>query len=679
MTIGRHSHPFALAALLGSIALAVSPAVAQQTTTADEAGTVIALLDLADTEYADAVRGGEIVNAAEYEEATEFTAEARRRLEALPAPARESAEMAQAAASHIVALQDAIEARVEPGEFARLTELASSAVAAGWDAVRIRFADRPSSSRGRVIYEVHCSSCHGATGAGDGAAGAELLPPPADLTAGVRSSEASLRRDFEVTSFGVPATAMAGWSDRLSLQDRWDVAAYLQRLRSEPGAEDRGRRLALRTGQPLAGHVRVLSDLEMSLVWSDEDLAGRVRAIEPAMNEAQVADVVAYLRAQTGASLDGVPEADRAALLAGRFAEIDSLLSDAMAAVRSGDGGDGTADALAAYMVFESLEPDIGARSASLLSDVEAAFGDFRADLATPDAVPDPAPLRRALDAAAASLTSRASSWSLAAQSFVIILREGFEAILIVGAIMAFLVKTGHPEKRKVVRHGVLWALVASLGVGLILRAVFEAVPARREVLEGVTMLLAVAVLFSVSYWLVSKLQHGRWDRYLRDKMQRALGTGSGLALALVAFLAVFREGVETVLFYHALGTLSDGNVYPVVLGFVVGTVALAAIYFAFTRFGVRIPMRPFFALTSGLLYAMAIVFAGAGIAELQEAAVVGFTPVPGVPQIPALGLYATRETLLAQGLLVALLVVALTYTFGFPRLQRSAEAAAAS
>jgi high-affinity iron transporter len=176
----------------------------------------------------------------------------------------------------------------------------------------------------------------------------------------------------------------------------------------------------------------------------------------------------------------------------------------------------------------------------------------------------------------------------------------------------------------------------------------------------------------------VSKLQHGRWDKYLRDKMNRAIGAGGGLALGGVAFLAVFREGVETVLFYKALGTMSAGNGLPLVGGFVAGLLALTAIYVGFTRLGVRIPMRPFFAMTSGLLYLMAIIFAGAGIAELQEAGIVGFTPVAGMPLVPALGVYPTVETLAGQAVLVVLLAGALFVTFGVPRLSGAEEPAPA-
>jgi len=662
-----------LAAL--ALVAAPRPAAAQVAGAAEEAGAVISLIELADTEYADAVADGEIVNAAEYEEAGEFTAEALRRLARLADPADAvAADRARAAAGRLPGL---IERLAEPAEFAELAEEVADAVAAGWEAVRVRYAERrPSAHRGARVYRQHCAVCHGAAGAGDGPAAAGMEPPPADLAGPNRHMEASLLRDFEVTSFGIPATQMTGWGDRLSLQERWDVAAYVQGFRFDAAEVSEGRDIALAPDAPIGGLVRAWSDPSEIAALTDEELARRVAEVQSGADEAEVAAIVAYLRAQIGQPLDGVPSPEVAETAKFRFAEIDSLLTSAIAAAREGDRELAADRAIGAYLIFESLEPAVGARNPDAVRAVEAGFAGFRADIATAAGEIDRSALDGALDEAAAALTGSASDWGIALQSFVIILREGFEAILIIGAIMAFLVKTGRAEERRSVAWGIGGAIAASLAVGVLLEALFTAVPARREILEGVTMLVAVAVLFSVSYWLVSKLERGRWESYLDGKMRTAAGAGSAAAFAGVAFLAVFREGVETVLFYKALSTMSGDPFLPIVLGFVVGVVALVVIYSAYIKLGVRVPMRPFFGMTSALLYGMAVIFSGAGVAEFQEAGVVGMTPVAGVPTVPTLGLYPTLETLAAQGTLVALLVVALFVTFVLPRLRTSASTA---
>jgi len=249
-------------------------------------------------------------------------------------------------------------------------------------------------------------------------------------------------------------------------------------------------------------------------------------------------------------------------------------------------------------------------------------------------------------------------------QSFLIIFREGLEAILVIGAIVAFLLKTGHRERLRSIWWGVGLGLAASAVTAVVLVTVLYAMPATREIIEGITLLVAVAVLFSVSYWLISKVEAAKWQQFIHEKVTLALQHGGGRALAFVAFLAVYREGAETALFYQAL--LNEGTrvIVPIVLGIVVGGAALAVIFTLFYRFGVRVPLRPLFGVTSVLLYYMAFVFMGKGMRELQEGNLVSITIIPGGPHVDLLGLYPTVETLLAQLVLLVLFVFALVKTF---------------
>jgi high-affinity iron transporter len=143
-----------------------------------------------------------------------------------------------------------------------------------------------------------------------------------------------------------------------------------------------------------------------------------------------------------------------------------------------------------------------------------------------------------------------------------------------------------------------------------------------------------------------------------------ALEHGGGKALALVAFLAVYREGAETALFYQALFNEGPNVGVPLALGIVAGFAILAVIFTLFYRYGVRIPMRPFFTVTSILLYYMAFVFMGKGIRELQEGNIMRITVIPGGPHVDAMGIYPSVETLTAQGILIVLLIFATVRTF---------------
>lgn len=265
------------------------------------------------------------------------------------------------------------------------------------------------------------------------------------------------------------------------------------------------------------------------------------------------------------------------------------------------------------------------------------------------------------------------SAGKLFFDSFLIMVREGFEAILVVGALATYVIRTGHAQKAKLLYWGAGLAALATLALWFAVNAVYQALPVNREILEGATALLAVVVLFYVSYWLISKIEVGKWNRFVQGKMKGALARGSAFSLAGVAFLAVFREGFETVLFYQGLYAGGSGSGAAVTLGVVVGLAVLAALFVGFYRFGVKIPMRPFFIVTSALLYYLAFAFLGKGVHELQEAGLVSTTLVPAFAQlmgVPVLGnvlafvgFYPTLETALAQAVLILAIVGGLLWT----------------
>jgi high-affinity iron transporter len=163
---------------------------------------------------------------------------------------------------------------------------------------------------------------------------------------------------------------------------------------------------------------------------------------------------------------------------------------------------------------------------------------------------------------------------------------------------------------------------------------------------------------------LISKVEAAKWQKFIREKVTGALEHGGGKALALVSFLAVYREGAETALFYQALFNEGPNVGLPLALGIVVGLGVLAIVFTLFYRYGVKIPMRPFFTVTSLLLYYMAFVFMGKGIRELQEGNLIPITVIPGGPHVEAMGIYPSVQTLAGQAILVILLIFAMVKTF---------------
>ncbi len=268
-------------------------------------------------------------------------------------------------------------------------------------------------------------------------------------------------------------------------------------------------------------------------------------------------------------------------------------------------------------------------------------------------------------------LTGETTPTALFVNSLVIILREGVEAILIVAALIGVLMKIGRENEISDIYLGVGTAVVATAALAVAAGTFLDVGGQQQELLEGVTMILAMLVLFSVSHWLIGKISAERWMDYIKDRVESAGSSGNRWALFALSFLVVFREGFETVLFYAGLLAKSDGVSagYSMVGGGVLlGIVLLMGIYVLVTRYGVQMPMKSFFTVTGILLYLLAFKFAGDGIAELQEAGYVNVTVASWVPDSAVLstwfGINGTWEGIILQGVLVVAVVGGLVYHF---------------
>jgi high-affinity iron transporter len=265
-------------------------------------------------------------------------------------------------------------------------------------------------------------------------------------------------------------------------------------------------------------------------------------------------------------------------------------------------------------------------------------------------------------DAAALDQTA-GSPWGAFLGSLLIILREGFEAIIIVGAIIAYLLKRGDKKNVRAVYWGCLIALGMSVLLAWALNALISGVQGQgQEIIEGVTMLIAVGVLFYVSNWMISKAEAEAWTGYIKGKVERSITKGSVFSLTFAAFLAVFREGAETILFYQALLAGNRDAMNMIWLGLAAGVVMLAIVYALIRAVSVKLPLKPFFMGTSVLLFIMCIAFTGTGIKELQEGSVIPVTMLPfNFITVDILGIFPTVQTLIPQLLLLALTAAVFT------------------
>ena len=255
--------------------------------------------------------------------------------------------------------------------------------------------------------------------------------------------------------------------------------------------------------------------------------------------------------------------------------------------------------------------------------------------------------------------TKGAGRWSSFWPAFMIIVREGMEAILMLVAIMAYLVKTGNEKYLNTIYNYANMAVLASFGTAYVCNKVIGAAASgeSRELLEGVTALIAVCVLLSACLWLSGKAKAANWKKYIEGLMKKTMSSRRANAIGMAAFLAVYREGAEVILFFQAMfNGSSSADTDMIWYGGIAGFVTILAIFFVMVEGLVHIPLRPFFITTSAFMFALAIAFLGSGIYALQEAGVVRTTGFEAAwfPEIDWLGLYPTMETFIPQLVLLA-------------------------
>jgi high-affinity iron transporter len=443
------------------------------------------------------------------------------------------------------------------------------------------------------------------------------------------------------------------WFDHFK-NSEMEISVRLHRSREQASnINQRFSKLVKRAG---SGEPGGLTAFGYEITRLQEDIAELLPGL-PAAREAE---------AGSQPAADSGPAVDWAAVIQ----KINAAIGAAIAQYEQGDAKGAMMAVQDSYFdLFEAtgMENKVGSRDANFKAQLE---GYFTRLVALMKAGQPAAELREQARSLAADLQTAlgrlgGSSGGAAGMFFyslMIILREGLEALLIVAAIIAYLVKNGHRDKLGLIRNSVVWALIASVVTALLFQMLFDNAGTSREVLEGVTVLFAAVVLSCMSYWLLSKVEAKRWQAYLAGKISLSLTKGSIFGLWLTSFLAVYREGAETVLFYFALAgdAKNSADYSSLAAGFGVGCAALVVVYFIMRYSVVRLPLKPFFMATGGFMYFMAFTFAGKGVLELVEGKVVQPTLIPRMPEISWLGIYPYWESLVPQLILFLAAVFAL-------------------
>ncbi|MDR3345990.1 MAG: FTR1 family iron permease [Campylobacteraceae bacterium] len=344
------------------------------------------------------------------------------------------------------------------------------------------------------------------------------------------------------------------------------------------------------------------------------------------------------------------------------LANIKAEGAKAVELYKTGDSKKATSTIQNAYFdIFEAsgMEVRVGAMDSTLKTTIEGTFSEIVAiiknsgDVEKIEAVLER--LYKEVEAAAEKLSTKTTPWSLFLYSLIIILREGVEALIVVTAVIAYLVKSGNGERLNIVYNS-LWAAIGlSFVTAFVMNYLFNASGESRELLEGITMLVAVLLLFYVGFWLLSNAHSKKWAHYISEKVKDSISSGSAKALWFTVFLAVYREGAETVLFYQAIifDAKSAAGYGVIAAGLVIGLVLLTILFFALKAGAVKIPIKPFFVITSAIIFYMSVTFTGKGIMELVEGKIIEPTILEGFPTITWLGVYPYIESLLPQAILL--------------------------
>ncbi|MCJ0915904.1 FTR1 family iron permease [Mammaliicoccus sciuri] len=238
----------------------------------------------------------------------------------------------------------------------------------------------------------------------------------------------------------------------------------------------------------------------------------------------------------------------------------------------------------------------------------------------------------------------------------LILLREGVEALLIIMALLTVTRKSEQTKASKWIVAGSVIGIVLSIALAFIFKAIFENLGSTRELTEGLVGIGSVILMIIVGIWLHSKSSLDSWQNFINKNMDKAMSTGSIVTFGLVAFLSVFREGAETIIFY--LGIVGKISTWSLILGIIVASVILALIAIFFNQITKWIPIHRLFFIMSLFIFILAFKILGVSIHTLQILNIVPQHTINHLPFIDLIGFYPTYETLIPQLALVILVVI---------------------
>lgn len=614
---------------------------AQQTPSPQKVRTLVNLLDYIGKDYPNAVKDGKILSQTEYQEMVEFSTRIKELQQQLDDQVQNKAF--SSLVDPIKKLGQQVHEKASPQTIAELSGSIQQQVLA-LNLIDITPSSWPDIRRGQQLFTQNCQTCHGAEGFGDGPQAKNLTPAPSNFHDDNAAAELSPLQAYNTIRLGINGTAMRPFQE-LSDQQVWDIAFYVNRLNYQDQVSES-------STQRIKTALKDTASLRTLTTWKNKQWAS--------FFDKQDIDPKAGMSVLRSMDIPHKQQDDN------YLARAITMLKSAREAYASNNADEAHRLALNAYLHgIEPVENEIKASKPSLVSELETKMIDTRSAIKENKPAEN---VQRKIEEAtlaikeAQNLISNQdySFWFTFTMALSILLREGLEAVLIIMVIISVLKSMGAQKSLKYVHGG--WLIALGLGIvsWFFAKTLIQMSSYQREIMEGAGSLIAVGILIYIGFWLHNKTHASQWTKFVKEKITRLVDDNNRWGLAFLAFVVVFREAFESVIFLSSISIKSttSGN-----SGIMLGSLSAMGIVLVFAtiaiRFSKRLPVRTLFKYSSFIMSLLAVVLVGKGIHEFQEAGYLAIHSLPALPGLPILGLYPTLFTVLAQ-LVIALFIVAL-------------------
>lgn len=594
----------------------------------ENARMMVHLLDYIAVDYSMAVNQGEIINSDEYAEMQEFASTIFTLGTNAPAAVR----------ADIDVLNELILAKASQEKIASVSNSIKQKIISSYS-LEIAPKRWPDLDNGRQLYALNCKSCHGENGNGKGLLAAGLEPAPTNFHAPDKANGLSPFQAYNTIRLGVDNTAMRAF-DELSDDEVWDLAFYVLSL-------------------PHAAADIDLDKQEIDIQVNLEKLASRsnlefLESLQPGPSSNQLISALRLYPKEIAEKSQG-----------DYLKQAIDLLEASNKAYQKGDISKARTLALTAYLEgVEPVEIQLRANDASFSAKLEGQLAKVRSAI---EGGQSPEVVNEAIQSSIEMIylakkklrTKTFTAWLAFLLSSSIILREGLEAFLVVITMLSVIRALKLPKAKTYVHIG--W--ISAIGVGFLMwlaaGSLFTFSGAQRELMEGLIALFAVGVLLYLGFWMHSKSEAGKWQAYVKDKIQNLARTENLIGLSFLSFIVVFREAFESVLFLSALSLeVGDSQQAAFGGGIIFAFAMLAIISVLIMRYSKKLPIAKLFKYSAIIISGLAVILTGKGLSAIQEAGSISISVMPIDFRLEAIGFYPTWETTIGQLAILSLVII---------------------